>query len=104
MTTEEIVGFVIVSVIALPLIAISIVLMTGRGSDFIAGVNTLSREEKEKYDLPAMCKLVGRVTLPMGLLMPTVVLGGAFAAVFTVYMVCGAVFVLIRLKSKRFRR
>ena len=35
MTGEELVGFIIVLVIAIPLIIISIVLMTGRGGDLL---------------------------------------------------------------------
>lgn len=68
-TQEQLVGIIIVAVIDLPLIVISIVLMMGRGSDFIAGINTMSHREKEKYDLPALCRSVGRFTLIAGLLM-----------------------------------
>ena len=104
MTTGEIIGIIILALVSIALIAISIVLMTGRGSSFIAGVNTMSRSEKEKYDLPAMSRFVGRVTLPMGLLLPTVILGGVFAVIFTIYTVAGAVFVLVRCNGRRFKR
>lgn len=57
---------------------ISIVLMMGRGSDFIAGINTMSRREKEKYDLPALCRSVGRFTLIAGLLLPDPWFSAAF--------------------------
>ena len=91
MTQEQLVGIIIVAVIDLPLIVISIVLMMGRGSDFIAGINTMSHREKEKYDLPALCRSVGRFTLIAGLLMPTVVFGGICAAIFIAYTVIGAI-------------
>lgn len=104
MTREEITGFVVVLVIAIPLIIISIVLMTGRGGDFVAGLNTMKRSEREKYDEKAVCKCVGRFTLPAGLLMPTIVLGDAFAALFIAYTVIGSVVVLVRLKSDKFKR
>ena len=68
MTGEQITGFIIILVIAIPLIIISIVLMTGRGGDFVAGLNTMKRSEREKYDEKAVCKCVGRFTLPAGLL------------------------------------
>ena len=55
MTGEELVGFIIVLVIAIPLIIISIVLMTGRGGDFVAGLNTMKHAEREKYDEKAIC-------------------------------------------------
>ncbi len=104
MTREEITGFVVILVIAIPLIIISIVLMTGRGGDFVAGLNTMKQSEREKYDEKAVCKCVGRFTLPAGLLMPTIVLGGAFAALFIAYTVIGSVVVLVRLKSDKFKR
>jgi|UniRef100_UPI00402A41E5 hypothetical protein len=104
-TQEQLVGIIIVAVIDLPLIVISIVLMMGRGSDFIAGINTMSHREKEKYDLPALCRSVGRFTLIAGLLMPTVVLGGICAAIFIAYTVIGAIVLLIRLNTGgKFRR
>ncbi|MFR6023693.1 MAG: DUF3784 domain-containing protein, partial [Oscillospiraceae bacterium] len=56
MTGEQITGFIIILVIAIPLIIISIVLMTGRGGDFVAGLNTMKSSEREKYDEKAVCK------------------------------------------------
>ena len=104
MTGEELVGFIIVLVIAIPLIIISIVLMTGRGGDFVAGLNTMKHAERETYDEKAICKCVGRFTLPAGLLMPTIVFGGAFAVIFIAYTVIGSVVVLVRLNTDKFKR
>lgn len=104
MTGEELVGFIIVLVIAIPLIIISIVLMTGRGGDFVAGLNTMKYAEREKYDEKAICKCVGRFTLPAGLLMPTIVFGGAFAMIFIAYTVIGSFVVLVRLNTDKFKR
>ena len=93
MTNEQITAVAVCSVIALPLIIISIVLMTGRGGD------------REKYDEKAVCRCVGRFTLPAGLLMPLLPLGGVYAAAFIGYTVIGAAVVMIRLrKSGKFRR
>ena len=100
MTGEELVGFIIVLVIAIPLIIISIVLMTGRGGDFVAGLNTMKHAEREKYDEKAICKCVGRFTLPAGLLMPTIV----FGVIFIAYTVIGSVVVLVRLNTDKFKR
>jgi len=33
----------------------------GKGSSLIAGFNTLSEEEKEKYDVVALCKFMGKM-------------------------------------------
>ena len=104
MTNEQITAVAVCSVIALPLIIISIVLMTGRGGDFIAGFNTKNRAEREKYDEKAVCRCVGRFTLPAGLLMPTIVFGGALAVIFIAYTVIGSVVVLVRLNTEKFKR
>ncbi len=105
MTNEDITAMLICLVIAIPLIIISAVLMTGRGGDFVAGLNTMSRAEREKYDEKAVCKCVGRFTLPLGLMMPFITLSFAFTLVFLAYTLIGAVVVIIRLnKSEKFRR
>ena len=103
MTNEQITAVAVCSVIALPLIIISIVLMTGRGGDFIA--ERKQRHEQPRRQRKAVCRCVGRFTLPAGLLMPLLPLGGVYAAAFIGYTVIGAVVVMIRLrKSGKFRR
>lgn len=37
-----------------------IVLLNGKGSFLIAGFNTLPKKEKEKYDIVALCKFMGK--------------------------------------------
>lgn len=49
-----------IGLIALILIlALSILLLTGRGSFLIAGYNTASKEEKAKYQEKRLCRVVG---------------------------------------------
>ena len=38
---------------------ISLLLFTGKGSWLIAGYNTASKEEKEKYDQEKLCRVMG---------------------------------------------
>lgn len=45
------------------LIALGIYLLQGKGGWLIAGYNTMSKEEKEKYDEPALCKATGKLVL-----------------------------------------
>ena len=45
------------------LLLISLVLLSGRGAWLIAGYNTMSREEKAKYDEKALCRRVGALLL-----------------------------------------
>lgn len=42
-------------------IILGIVLYSGRGSFLIAGYNTMSKEEKDKYDTVALCKFMGKM-------------------------------------------
>ena len=42
-------------------ILIGIMLSLGKWSFLIAGFNTMSKEEKEKYDVISLCKFVGKI-------------------------------------------
>lgn len=60
MTNADKIDLIISSFIGLLIIAMAIVLLTGRGAFLIAGYNTLSKEEKEKYDSRALCCFMGK--------------------------------------------
>ena len=47
--------------------AMSIILLTGRGSGFIAGYNTVSNKVKDKYDERKLTKVMGIGLLPITL-------------------------------------
>ena len=51
---------IIASVIAL-FIILGIFLLNGKGSFLLAGYNTMSREEKKKYDVVKLTKLMGKM-------------------------------------------
>src|SRR5699024_1510257 len=42
-------------------IGLGVVLINGKGSFLIAGFNTMSLEEKEQYDVIALCKFMGKM-------------------------------------------
>ena len=99
-THDDIVACIIIGVIMLLLIAMSIVLLMGKGAWLIAGYNTLDKEEKEQYDSVALCKFFGKYLLSVALLMPVIPVGGIFkinwlAAVFISYVLISAIFVII---------
>jgi hypothetical protein len=48
----------------------ALLLLTGRGSFLIAGYNTMSKEKKAQYDTKALCKFIGKIILPIGILTP----------------------------------
>lgn len=46
-------------------ILLGIVLMRGHGANLIAGYNTMPKEQKERYDAPAMCRFMGKIMFAM---------------------------------------
>lgn len=42
-------------------ILLGIILSMGKGSFLIAGFNTMSKEEKEEYDVVSLCKFMGKI-------------------------------------------
>ena len=89
-------------------VIISIILMTGRGSFLIAGYNTMSKAKKARYDAVALCKFVGKITLPIGLLLPLLLIEGIrdwYAWVYTVIIVLLSIFAIVYANTGgRFRR
>jgi NADH:ubiquinone oxidoreductase subunit 5 (subunit L)/multisubunit Na+/H+ antiporter MnhA subunit len=71
---------------------LSIYLLTGRGSFLIAGFNTMSKEKRAKYNEKALCKFIGGIALPTGLLMPFFLIESIIDWYAWVY--CGIVLVL----------
>ena len=110
MTGGEIVGLVISSGLGLIIVVFSIVLLTGRGSFLIAGFNTLSAEKKDVYDRVALCKFMGKILLPIGILCPGMVLSGTyniswFPAVFIIVVVGLIIFAAVYANTgNRFRK
>jgi TRAP-type C4-dicarboxylate transport system permease large subunit len=78
MDKNAIAALVITGFIGLLLVAAGIVLLTGRGSFLIAGYNTMSANEKKKYNAKSLCKFMGKIILPIGLLTPSVAIGGIY--------------------------
>lgn len=98
-TQNDIVACIIVGIIMLSVIVPSIILMMGKGAWFIAGYNTLSKEEKAQYDSVALCKFIGKYLLSIGLLMPAIPVGGIFKinwliALYVAYILISTIFVI----------
>lgn len=78
MTGSDVGGLVLTCFIGVVLVAIAIVLLCGKGGFLIAGYNTMSPKEQSQYDEKALCRFVGKILLPVGLLSPAVAIGGIF--------------------------
>ena len=75
MTGSDVGGLVLTCFIGVVLVAIAIVLLRGKGGFLIAGYNTMPPKEQAKYDEKALCRFVGKILLPVGLLSPAVAVG-----------------------------
>ncbi|NBJ90564.1 DUF3784 domain-containing protein [Acutalibacter sp. 1XD8-36] len=71
MDTSDIIGLVIVIIVGLSLVGLSVPLLMGRGAWLIAGYNTMSKEEQEHWDGPALARFTGKILLVIGLLTVT---------------------------------
>lgn len=78
MSDNDMVGLIITIILGCIILAISIALILGRGSFLIAGYNTLSKAQKERYDAKALCRFLGKILLPIGVFLPLVAVGGIF--------------------------
>lgn len=78
MGRTDIVGLIMAIIIGLLFIIMALVLLTGRGSFLIAGYNTLPKEEKEKFNTKALCRFMGKILLPIGLLIPILAINSVF--------------------------
>ena len=58
-------------VMALILLVLSVFLFCGRGAWLSAGFNTLSEQEKARYDVPKLCRAVGALCLVCTLMLFT---------------------------------
>jgi len=56
-------GWIIIGIIAVPLLILAIFLLNGRGAFLIAGYNTMSDDKRAEYDEKALCKAVGWLLL-----------------------------------------
>lgn len=78
MASRDIAALMITGLLGTVMIILAVLLLSGKGAFFIAGYNTMSKEEKAKYDEKALCRFMGKILLPIGILTPAVALGGMY--------------------------
>ena len=71
----------------------SIILLTGHGANLIAGYNTASKEEKDKYDAKKLSRVVGSGMAIIAVLVFVMgifenILPASFAAIFLIILIC----------------
>ena len=62
-------GVIVLLVMAVVFLIMSVFLLMGKGSWLIAGYNTASQKERDKYDEKKLCRATGLVCLLCALLM-----------------------------------
>ncbi len=62
-------GVIILLVMALVFLVMAIFLLMGKGAWLIAGYNTASQEERDKYDEKKLCRATGLICLLCAVLM-----------------------------------
>ena len=82
-----------------------IIVLLGKGDKLIAGYNTASEKEKEKYNIHRLRFVVGVVLLAVAFLMPLLLLkvGNVFKALFSglVVVICIAAVILANTWAKK---
>ncbi len=78
MTSNDIVGLIITSLLGLIMIVMAICLLLGKVAFLIAGYNTMSQTEKRTYDEKSLCRFMGKILLPIGILTPSIAIGGIY--------------------------
>ena len=82
------------------LAVMTVVLLTGKGANLIAGYNTASKEEQEKYDAKKLSRTVGIGFVPITLIILVMtlfdnVLPARFAYVFLAVVVVDIVLIIV---------
>ncbi len=87
---------------------LSIVLLSGHGADLIAGYNTASKEEKQKYDEKKLCRVTGAgmavitvLVLISALLMEVLPAWFAYLSGGIVLAVCAVIIILANTICKK---
>ena len=76
--TPEITGILVACISGGALLVISIFMLMGKGGFLIAGYNTMSEIEKAQYDEVAMSKFMGKILLPIAIIIPVTTLAGVY--------------------------
>lgn len=90
----------VIWVVGIILAIFSIILLTGHGANLIAGYNTASKEEKDKYDAKKLCRVIGSGMAIIAVLVFVMgifenVLPASFATIFLIIVIIDIVIMLV---------
>ena len=91
-------SIIVIGTVALMLIVMGIVILAGKGDNLIAGYNTASKEEKEKYDIKKVRRLIGGLLIVLAPIMLLLIgepsLESVFAFLALTIILCAVVIAL----------
>lgn len=76
-------------------IVLGIVFCLGHGASLVAGYNTLPKEQKERYDAPAMCRFMGKIMFALAACMLVMALAEPLALTALLYIGLGLFFAVV---------
>ena len=98
-------SIIVIGIVALMLIVMGIVILAGKGDNLIAGYNTASKEEKEKYDIKKVRRLIGGLLIVLAPIMLLLIgepsLESVFAFSALTIILCAVVIALANTWAKK---
>lgn len=82
-------------VVACLFVVFGIILSLGHGANLLAGYNTMPKEQKERYDAPALCRFMGKIMFALAACMLVMALAGPLALTALLYIGLGLFFAVI---------
>lgn len=70
--TVMLTAFIILSVISLLIVVVAVVIMLGRGDDFIVGYNIASKKTRDMYDIRRVRVIVGVLLMLIAMALPAI--------------------------------
>lgn len=86
---------VILLCIMLLFLGLGILFLNGKGAFLIAGYNTKSKAEQEKYDKIALCKFMGKMNLTLAFCMVFLIISRVYQIPFLLFMGVVLFFIII---------
>lgn len=83
-------------ILAILLVLLGIILLAGKGSFLIAGLNTMPQKERDKYNIPNITRFVGRLLLICGfILLAIYIVGLLWVEHFNTITIIGTIIIFL---------
>lgn len=108
MTSMQIVLISVFGPIIVLFFVAALFMLKGKGSFLIAGYNSMSKEEKARYDEKALTKFIGRIMLIISFMFLILIIGLFFSiywiiGVFVAGIIVTSIYALVKANSTKFK-